>query len=75
MRLLIVACILAFGLPGLALAQDQTTTKPSRGGHGGSVIKRDNGAGGPNNAGAALKGSSQQNGKPADQQPATPPKQ
>ncbi len=74
MRLFVVACVLALGLPGLALAQEQTT-KPSRGGHGGSMIKRDNGAGGPNNAGAAMKGGSQQSGKPADQQPATPPKQ
>jgi uncharacterized membrane protein len=75
MRLLIVSCVLAFGLPGLTLAQEQTT-KPSRGGHGGSLIKRDSGANSQHSPGAAIKGGSQQNSSAGGQQPpATPPKQ
>ena len=73
MRLFIAACVLAFGLPGLALAQDKPTptTKPTHGGNGGSIIKNhDTRGSGPGGAGAALKGN---NSQPSDRNAGQPP--
>lgn len=71
MRQFIAACVLAFGLPGLAIAQDKPipTTKPTHGGHGSSITKnRDNDGGNSSGAGAALRGGAQQNNKAGGQQ-------
>ena len=72
MRLFIAAGVLAFALPGLALAQDKPTptTKPIRGGNGGSIKNRDFRGGGPDGAGAAVRGN---NSQPTDKSAGQPP--